>query len=93
MPASHCPLQALSSAQGLPAEAAYHLAVQTALGSAQLAARFPEDPSVLIARVASKRGTTEAALKVLARRLPAVLAAGVAAAARRSEELSHVYSV
>ncbi|MBI3087981.1 MAG: pyrroline-5-carboxylate reductase [Candidatus Omnitrophica bacterium] len=75
--------------QGLPKAAAERLAVQTALGSARLVEGLREDLDRLIAQVASKKGTTEAALKVLARRrLADVLQAGVSAAAQRSKELS-----
>jgi pyrroline-5-carboxylate reductase len=74
---------------GLPAEIAQRLAVQTALGSAQLASHINEELETLIARVASKKGTTEAALKVFARRgLARIIQEGVAAAARRSHRLS-----
>ena len=80
-------------AHGLPADVAQRLAVQTALGSARLAQQSSDGLERLIARVASKHGTTEAALKVFARRrLEHTLNAGVAAAAKRSQELSRVYS-
>ena len=84
--------------QGLSRDVAEQLVVQTALGSAQLTRHllYKKTPEVhgpaldeLIRQVASKGGTTEAALKVFAkRRLSAILEAGVAAAARRSRELS-----
>ena len=74
---------------GLPASAAQQLAVRTALGSARLVEETHADLAALITQVASKRGTTEAALKVFERRgLAAIIGAGVAAAAKRSRELS-----
>lgn len=74
---------------GLPRAAATRLAVQTALGSAELARQAQEDLDALVAQVASKRGTTQAALEVFrARGLAEILQAGVAAAAARSAELS-----
>lgn len=75
--------------QGLPKAVAQRLAVRTALGSAQLVDRLREDVDALIAQVASKRGTTEAALKVFRQRhLARIIEAGVFAATRRSQELS-----
>ncbi len=75
--------------RGLPGEVAERLAVCTALGSAKLALEAPGRLPGLIARVASKKGTTEAALKVFRRRrLAAVIEAGVRAAAQRSKELT-----
>jgi len=79
--------------QGLPKSVAEELAVQTAAGAARLADGLGEDLDRLIAQVASKRGTTEAALKVFERRkLAAILQAGVASAAKRSKELSCLLS-
>jgi len=79
--------------EGLPKPIAERLAVQTALGSARLASGSRDDLDGLIAQVASKKGTTEAALKVFHRkRLAAVLRAGILAAARRSKELSWLLS-
>jgi pyrroline-5-carboxylate reductase len=74
---------------GLPRSVAEHLAVQTALGSARLVVSLREDVDRLVAQVASKKGTTEAALEVFRRRgLASILHDGVAAARRRSRELS-----
>lgn len=74
---------------GLPPSVAQQLAVRTALGSAQLVERTSADLALLIKQVASKKGTTEAALKVFERRkLAGIIGAGVAAAATRSRELS-----
>lgn len=75
--------------EGLPKSVAQHLAIQTAIGSARLASQTSDDLETLIARVASKKGTTEAALKVFARRgLARIIQQGVRAAARRSHQLS-----
>ena len=83
--------------RGLSASVAERLAVRTAFGSAILATinfeRTREPLETLIRRVASKKGTTEAALKVFARRkLSQIIDAGVAAAATRSKELSCLLS-
>ena len=53
---------------GLSKEAARLLAVQTALGAGKLAAGSDIEPAEWRRRVTSKRGTTEAALKVLSKR-------------------------
>ncbi|MBI4354642.1 MAG: pyrroline-5-carboxylate reductase [Candidatus Omnitrophica bacterium] len=85
-------LQALCDAGrrgGLPKSVAQQLAMRTAKGSAELALQSGETLEVLIARVASKKGTTEAALKVFARRgLARIIREGVSAAVRRSRQLS-----
>jgi pyrroline-5-carboxylate reductase len=74
---------------GLPKTIAQRLAVQTAQGSARLASQVREELEALIARVASKKGTTEAALKVFhRRRLAQIIQAGVRAATARSRALS-----
>ena len=74
---------------GLPASVAQRLAASTALGSARLLIETGEDPAVLIGHVASKRGTTEAALKVFTKRgFDRIVAEAVAAAARRAKELA-----
>ena len=74
---------------GLPARVAQRLALRTAAGSVALAEASTQPLEDLIAQVASKRGTTEAALRVFARRrLAGIIEAGVAAAVRRSRALS-----
>ncbi len=74
---------------GIPKPVAERLALRTVLGSAKLLDALALDADTLIQQVASRRGTTEAALKVFDRRgLARVIRAGVAAAARRSRELS-----
>lgn len=89
-------LQALRDAgvrRGLPKPVAERLAVQTALGSVAVFRSAGEELEALIAQVASKRGTTEAALKVFrVRGLARLIDAAVGAAARRSKELSWLLS-
>lgn len=79
--------------QGLPKPVAARLAVQTALGSVRLVMDLGDDFDRWITQVASKHGTTEAALKVFQRQgLSRTIDAGVRAAARRSKELSSLFS-
>ena len=79
---------------GLPKGVARRLAIQTAKGSAALASQTDEELEKLIARVASKKGTTEAALTVFRRDgLTRILQRGVRAAVKRSRELSRSASV
>jgi pyrroline-5-carboxylate reductase len=74
---------------GLPPAEARTLVGATVAGAARLFAETGAAPSELRARVTSRGGTTEAALRVLAERgVPAALAEALAAARRRSEELS-----
>jgi len=76
-------------AVGLPASVAWRAIQQTLEGSARLLRAAHEPPARLIAQVASKGGTTEAALKVLAaRRVQASFIDALRAAARRSQELT-----
>ena len=78
---------------GMPASVAQRLAVQTACGSACMVSESTDALETWIARVASKKGTTEAALKVFAKRkLAEVIQAGVQAARRRSKELTQCLS-
>lgn len=75
---------------GLSDEVARKLALQTVLGTAAMAAASGEDMGALATRVASPKGTTEQGLAVLDRdgALDRLVAEVLAAAARRSEELS-----
>ena len=74
---------------GLPGPIAVRAIRRTLDGSARLLLDSGEPASVLIGRVASKGGTTEAALKMLEqRRVSAHFAQALQAAARRSRELS-----
>ena len=76
-------------ALGLPPSVASQAIRRTLLGSAILFDAAQEPSAVLIKRVASKKGTTEAALKVLAtREVRAAFVQALRAAARRSRELS-----
>ena len=73
---------------GLDDAQAHELAVQTFVGAAKLAAGSEEPPAVLRARVTSKAGTTEAALKAMeAGDIKRKIVEAVRAAARRSKEL------
>ncbi len=81
--------QAAARRLGLPAAVAARAVLQTLHGSLALLAEGRTPAARLIHRVASKGGTTEAALRVLARRrVRAHLLEAIAAAARRSRELS-----
>lgn len=74
---------------GLSRKTAVQLTVGTAVGAGKLAACSGEDPAALRARVTSKGGTTEAALRLFEKKkLRNVIQAGVLAAARRAKELS-----
>ena len=74
---------------GLPASVAERAIRQTLKGSAKLLAANREPAWALVQQVASKGGTTEAALRVLAkRRVAAHLVEALRSAARRSQELS-----
>jgi pyrroline-5-carboxylate reductase len=73
---------------GLSAADAKVLAVATAQGSAELAARSPDSLATLRERVTSKGGTTHAALTVLGEREVAqAIDAALAAATQRAKEL------
>jgi pyrroline-5-carboxylate reductase len=73
---------------GMAKADALKLATQTVLGSAKLAAQSAEPPGELRARVTSKGGTTEAALRVFAEeKLAERFARALAAATRRGGEL------
>ena len=77
------------TALGLPRETARRLAVQTALGSARMAAEGTDPPELLREQVTSRGGTTAAALAVLeSADLRGIFARAIDAAARRSAELA-----
>jgi pyrroline-5-carboxylate reductase len=74
---------------GLPQAVAERAISQTLAGSAKLLAAGPQSAAELIAQVASKRGTTEAALKVLGqRRVAESLVTAIQAAAKRSKAMA-----
>lgn len=84
-------LAAAGAAQGLPADLAMRLAKATVAGAGALAEAAADDPAQLRVNVTSPNGTTQAALEVLMEPetgFPALLNRAVAAATRRSEELS-----
>ena len=73
---------------GMKVDIAKKLVYQTAFGSGKVMAESGEDPEDLIARVASKGGTTEAALKMFQKHgFGKIVHDGVKAAYRRSKEL------
>jgi len=73
---------------GLPRDLALQLAIQTMLGTAQLALETGEHPALLRERVTSPGGTTAAALAVLEdRSVRGAFIAAVEAAAKRAAEL------
>ncbi|MEJ1971610.1 MAG: pyrroline-5-carboxylate reductase, partial [Lacunisphaera sp.] len=76
-------------AAGLPADVAYHAALETTLGAARLLARGDQPPEVLRDKVTSPHGTTFAGLQVLAvKQFRDTLKETILAAARRAGELS-----
>lgn len=85
-------LAAAGQAQGLSADLAWQLARATVGGAGTLAEEADETPAQLRVNVTSPNGTTQAALEVLMDEdtgFPALLKRAVAAAATRSQELSH----
>jgi pyrroline-5-carboxylate reductase len=82
-------LEAAGVRLGLDAADARLLTLQTAFGAAKMALESQEDAGVLRARVTSKGGTTEQALKMLeGGGLAQLLDQAVAAACERSRELA-----
>jgi len=80
-----------AEALGLAEDVARDLTIATVRGAAQLLKETGEDPAVLRARVTSKGGTTEAALKVMENEgIAAAFAAALRAAHDRSRELSAI---
>jgi len=78
------------AALGLPTDQAVRLALGTVEGSALLAAESHESPSILADRVASPGGSTREGLNVLDKdgALKALIAATLAASARRNHEMA-----
>jgi pyrroline-5-carboxylate reductase len=84
-------LEKAAVAEGLDAETARLLAIQTALGAARMAMASDESPGMLRQRVTSPGGTTERALGVLSDGgLEPLVARAVAAARYRAQELSQL---
>lgn len=85
-------LAASGEAMGLGAEVSRKLALETVLGSAKLAAASEDPPATLRARVTSKGGTTEAALRVFEQeRLAEGLRRALEAARRRGAEMGDLF--
>jgi pyrroline-5-carboxylate reductase len=83
-------LEQAAIAEGLDADTARLLTIQTALGAARMAMESDESPADLRRRVTSPGGTTERALGVLSDGgLEPLVARAVAAARARAQELSH----
>ncbi|MDI7774870.1 pyrroline-5-carboxylate reductase [Asticcacaulis sp. EMRT-3] len=83
-------LEKAGKAMGLSSSHARDLARGTLISAARLLDQTGEEPEILLARVASPGGTTEAALKVLRREgagLDELILAAVEAAHARSKEL------
>lgn len=73
---------------GMKVDIAKKLVYQTAAGSGRVLIESQEDPEVLIARVASKGGTTEAALKIFQKQgFGKIVQDAVKAAYKRSKEM------
>ena len=84
-------LSDVARAAGLPRATALALAAQTVRGAAEMVLSGGEHPAVLKDRVTSPAGTTIAGLEVLEKAgVRGALMGAVAAAARRSAELSGV---
>ena len=82
-------LEAAARQCGLPDDIARTLSVETAHGAGRVAQRREVAPAELRAQVASRGGTTEAALRVLeGADLRGIVSRAVAAAARRAREIA-----
>jgi len=82
-------MEAAGVAQGLPADAARTLVVQTLLGAARMLEQSGEAPAELRRRVTSPNGTTQAAIeRFQAGGFEALVASALAAAQQRGRELS-----
>lgn len=79
----------IARSKGLSKKAAELLAVQTALGAAKLAVACSSSPAELRQMVTSKKGTTEAAFRFLAKKgFPEIFCAAIERAIARSRQLS-----
>jgi pyrroline-5-carboxylate reductase len=89
-------LEALEDAavlQGIDRNTARGLALQTVLGTAQMAAASPQSPNELRHQVTSPGGTTAAGLAVWEEQLRALTQRAIAAAADRSRALGQTKKV
>ncbi|MCG8325253.1 MAG: pyrroline-5-carboxylate reductase [Thiotrichales bacterium] len=85
-------MQKIAMQQGLAADQARLLTLQTALGAARMALESRTEVDLLRRQVTSPGGTTEAALQSLtAAGLESIFADALEAAARRSAELAKLY--
>ncbi len=82
-------MEAAALAEGLPAEAARTLVLETVLGAARMLTESGEDPAELRRRVTSPGGTTQAAIETFeAGGLHALVAAAIRNATARGQQLS-----
>jgi pyrroline-5-carboxylate reductase len=82
-------LETAAQAQGLPADIAHQLTLETAFGAAYMARQSQQPLATLRDQVTSKGGTTAAALEVFeAAGFRAIVASALAAADRRAAELA-----
>lgn len=82
-------MEAAARAQGLPADSARTLVLQTLLGAARMLTESGESPEVLRRRVTSPNGTTQAAIETFqAGGFEALTAQAIAAATERGRSLS-----
>jgi len=82
-------MEAAAIAQGLPADAARTLVVQTLLGASRMLDESGEAPAELRRRVTSPNGTTQAAIESFqGEDFDAIVARAIDAAARRGQALS-----
>ncbi|MFT4248950.1 MAG: pyrroline-5-carboxylate reductase [Pseudomonas sp.] len=82
-------MEAAALQQGLPAQAARTLVLQTVLGAARMLTEAGETPAELRRRVTSPNGTTQAAIETFqAGGFEALTAQAIDAAAQRARELS-----
>lgn len=82
-------MEAAAQRQGLPADAARALVLQTVLGAARMLTETGEAPSELRRRVTSPNGTTQAAVEAFqAGGFEALADAAIAAATERGRQLS-----
>ncbi|MCC4632515.1 pyrroline-5-carboxylate reductase [Xanthomonas dyei] len=82
-------MEAAAQAQGLPADTARTLVLQTLLGASRMLTESGEAPQVLRGRVTSPNGTTQAAIETFqAGGFEALTAQAIAAATERGRSLS-----